>query len=63
VRNQRTPRGITIVIAAILVVVGVVGTFLGLIPKVGGVSGETIGEWAYVAATVVMLLGVFVRGL
>jgi len=61
-RHQRTPRGVTIVVAALLVVVGVAATFLGLIPDVGGVSGETIGIVAYVAATVVMLIGIFVRG-
>ena len=46
-----------------LVVIGVLGTFLGLIPAVAGISGETIGIVAYVAATVVMLLGIFLRGL
>ena len=62
-RNQRAPRGITIAVAAVLVVVGVLGTFLGLIPDVAGIRGETIGVIAYVAATVVMLLGIFLRGL
>ena len=60
---QHAPRGITILIAAILVVVGVLGTFLGLIPAVAGFSGETIGIAAYVAATLVMLAGIYVRGL
>ncbi len=62
-RNQRAPRGITIALAALLVVVGVVGTFLGLIPDVAGIRGETIGVAAYVAAFVAMMLGIFVRGL
>ena len=44
-------------------VIGVAGTFLGLIPAVMGYSGELIGVVAYVAATVVMLLGIFIRGL
>jgi uncharacterized membrane protein YhhN len=61
-RNQSAPRGVTILIAVLLVVVGVAGTFLGLIPDIGGVSGETAGIVAYVAATVVMLIGIFVRG-
>ena len=60
--RQYAPRGVTIVVAALLVVLGVVGTFLGLIPDVAGVSGETTGVAAYVAATVVMLVGIFVRG-
>jgi len=60
--SQHAPRGVTIVLAALLVLVGVAGTFLGLIPQIGGVSGETTGIVAYVAATVVMLIGIFVRG-
>jgi len=60
--SQHAPRGFTILVAAILVVVGVLGTFLGLIPNIGGVSGETTGVVAYVAASVVMLLGIFLRG-
>jgi hypothetical protein len=61
--GQGVPRGITIVVAAILVVVGVLGTFLGLIPDVGSVEGVTMGIIAYVAATIVMLGGIFIRGL
>ena len=62
-RSQHAPKGITIAVAAVLVLVGVLGTFLGVIPNVAGYSGETIGVVAYVAATIVMLLGVFTRGL
>ncbi len=62
-RSQHAPRGITIAVAAILVVVGVLGTFLGLIPDVAGYSGEIIGIAAYVVATVILLLGIFTRGL
>jgi len=61
--RQQAPRGVTILIAAILVLVGVLGTFLAVIPAVAGISGVTIGIIAYVAATIVMLAGVFVRGL
>lgn len=61
--SQHAPRGATILLAAFLVVVGVAGTFLALIPAVAGVSGATIGIAAYVAATVVMLAGIFIRGL
>lgn len=61
--TQHAPRGVTILVAAVLLLVGVLGTFLGIIPVLAGISGETIGIGAYVAATVVMLLGVFLRGL
>lgn len=61
--RQQAPRGVTILVAALLVVVGIAGTFLGLIPAMAGISGVTIGVFAYVAATLVMLAGVFFRGL
>jgi uncharacterized membrane protein YhhN len=60
---QGIPRGITILVSAILVLVGVIGTFFGLIPNVGSVEGETIGIVAYVAATLLMLGGIFISGL
>ncbi len=61
--RQQAPRGITILVATLLVGIGIVGTFLGLIPAVAGISGVTIGVLAYAAATIVMLAGVFLRGL
>ena len=61
--RQHAPRGATVIVAAILVAVGIVGTFLGLIPSVAGIGGELIGIGAYLAATVVMLVGIFIRGL
>ncbi len=61
--RQQVPKGITILVAAVLVVIGVLGTFFGLIPDVAGVEGVTIGIVAYVAATLLMLGGIFIRGL
>lgn len=62
-RAQRAPRMGTILVAILLVIVGVAGTFLHLIPAVAGYSGSTIGVAAYVLATIVILLGIFFRGL
>lgn len=62
-RTQHAPKSATILIAFVLVVVGVLGTFFSLIPAVAGISGETIGIGAYVVATILLLLGVFTRGL
>ena len=61
--SQHAPRGITIAVAVVLVLVGIAGTFLGRIPDVGGITGETIGVTSYVLATFVMLAGIYVRGL
>ncbi|MDQ3880483.1 MAG: hypothetical protein M3295_05380 [Chloroflexota bacterium] len=52
-RTQHAPRFITIVIAASLVLVGVLGTFAGVLP-------EAVGVWSYVAAFVLLLIGVFI---
>ena len=61
--EQHAPRTTTIVIGVILVVIGIAGTFLHLLPNVGGYSGTTVGVVAYVLATIVLLAGIFIRGL
>ena len=61
--RQHAPRGVTIAVAAVLLLIGIVGTFLGLIPRVAGIDGTTIGIGAYVLATLLMLAGIFIRGL
>ena len=53
---NRAPRYVTVLVAVILLVVGVLGTFVGVLP-------EPVGIWSLVGATVVMLLGVFLPGL
>ena len=61
--RQHAPRGVTIAVGAVLLLIGVLGTFLGLIPDIAGIAGTTIGVAAYVAATLVLLAGIFIRGL
>jgi hypothetical protein len=61
--RPHAPRSMTIVIAAILLIVGIAGTFLHVLPGFAGYEGTTVGIVAYVAATIVMLAGVYVRGL
>lgn len=61
--RQHAPRGLTMAVAAVLVLVGIAGTFLDLVPTIARYSGEVIGVAAYVLATIVMLLGIFIRGL
>ena len=55
--SNRAPRYITILVAIILAVIGAIGT-IG-----GALEPGSAGEWLLVAATVVMLLGVFLPGL
>ena len=51
---NRSPRLATIGVATILIFVGVLGTFLGILP-------EKVGIWSYVAATAVLLIGIIFR--
>lgn len=53
---NRVPRYVTILVAVILAVAGLLGTF-------GNVLPDKVGAYLCVAATIVMLLGVFVPGL
>jgi hypothetical protein len=60
-RTQHAPRLETIIVALVVTLVGVLGTFGHALPTIAGVSSETLGVVAYVAATVILLLGVFFR--
>ena len=53
---NRAPRYGTILVAVILGLLGLAGTLGDLLP-------DRVGGWLCVAATVVMLLGVFLPGL
>jgi hypothetical protein len=52
--TRYTPRLVTIAVSVILVLVGLAGTFGNLLPDLYGV-------YAFVAAFVLMVLGLFVR--
>lgn len=53
---NRAPRWMTIIVALVLIVVGVLGTFADVLP-------EEVGVWSFVAASVVMILGILLPGL
>jgi hypothetical protein len=52
---NRAPKLFTLLIAAVLVILGAIGTF--------GHLYETVGAWLLVAASAVVMLGVLFRGL
>ena len=52
------PRMPTIIVALVLIVVGLPGTFGGMLPAFAGLTSEALGAWAFVAAAVVLLLGI-----
>ena len=55
-RTQHAPRWFTIVIALVLILVGLLGTYGTLVP-------DTVGILAFIAATVLLVVGVFVEGI
>jgi hypothetical protein len=62
-RTNFAPRFGTIVVAAIITLVGVLGTFAHVVPTIAGYDGVTIGMWCYILATLLLLAGVFFRRL
>ena len=62
-RMNFAPRMPTIIVALVLILVGLLGTFVGAVPELAGVSGETIGAWSLVVAAVVLLLGMLFEGI
>ncbi len=55
-RTNFAPTARTIIVALVLIVVGLLGTY-------GTVVSDTIGIVAFVAATVLLLLGMVFRGI
>lgn len=62
-RAQHAPKLGTIAVSLLFVVVGVLGTFAHLIPRIAGFPGELIGIWSFIVATVVVLMGIFFEGI
>lgn len=62
-RANFAPRWPTILIGIALTVIGAIGTFGGLLPSVAGMSSQTLGAWSFVAAAVVLMLGVLIEGI
>lgn len=51
---SRPPSLVTIGVGTVFILVGVLGTFLGILP-------EKVGIWSYVAATGILLIGIIFR--
>jgi hypothetical protein len=62
-RTNFAPRWPTILIGVALTVIGAIGTFGGLLPTVAGMSSQTLGAWSFVAAAVVLMLGILIEGI
>jgi hypothetical protein len=57
------PRMPTIVVALVLMLIGTLGTFAGMLPSVAGLSSEAIGAWAFVVAAIVLFVGMIFDGI
>ena len=62
-RMNFTPRLPTIIVALALVLIGMLGTFGGLLPNIAGLESEALGAWALIAGGAVMLLGLVFEGI
>jgi hypothetical protein len=62
-RMNFAPRMPTIILALALVLIGLLGTFAGMLPAVAGLSPEVIGAWAFLAAAVILVLGMIFEGI
>jgi hypothetical protein len=62
-RTNFAPRMPTILVGLALTVIGVLGTFGGLLPSIAGMSSQTLGAWSFVAAAIVLMLGVIFEGI
>ena len=63
VRSNYAPKFETIIVALIVTIVGVLGTFGKIIPTIAGFDSVTIGMWCYIVATVILMIGVLFRRL
>ena len=62
-RMNFAPRMPTILVALVLVVIGIIGTFGGMLPAIAGMSSQALGAWAFVAAAVVLFVGMIFEGI
>ena len=62
-RMNFAPRLPTIIVALVLMLIGLLGTFVGVLPAIAGLSGETIGGWSLVAAIIILSREILVSGL
>ena len=62
-RMNFAPRMPTIIVALVLVLLGLLGTFAGMLPALAGMSSETLGAWAFVVAAIVLVAGMLFEGI
>ncbi len=61
-RTNYAPRMPTILVAVVLTVIGILGTFAGVLPTLGGFDSVTLGVWAFIVGFVVLVFGIIFKG-
>ncbi len=62
-RMNFAPRMPTIIVALVFVLIGLLGTFGGVVPSLAGMSSEAIGAWSFVVAAIVLFAGMIFQGI
>jgi biopolymer transport protein ExbB/TolQ len=62
-RLNFAPRMPTIIVALAIVLIGLLGTFGGMLPALAGLTSEQVGAWAFVVAAIVLLAGMVFEGI
>ena len=57
------PRMPTIIVGLVFTLLGLLGTFAGVLPGVAGLSSEALGAWSFVVAAIVLLAGMIFEGI
>lgn len=62
-RMNFAPRMPTIIVALALVLIGLLGTFGGMLPSLAGMSSQVLGAWSFVVAGIVLIAGMIFQGI
>jgi hypothetical protein len=62
-RMNFAPRLPTILVALALILIGLLGTFGGMLPSLAGQPSEVMGAWSFVVAAVVLFAGMIFEGI
>ena len=62
-RMNFAPRLPTIIVALVFTLIGLLGTFAGMLPTIGGIDSAALGAWSFVVAAAVMLAGIIFEGI
>jgi hypothetical protein len=62
-RMNFAPRMPTILVGLALVLIGLLGTFAGMLPSVADMTSETLGAWSFVVAALVLIAGMIFEGI